>query len=219
MKQFSSLLLLLIYGYGSIIHEEPPFFIQDFPIVLDIIVTENENLRKVQAFYKTPLEKEFYISTMDCNFTHCSTTIPAQSQRSFQYFIKINMFSGNIIESEIVTIQMKELPDWQNNIDINNSFINLYGESKNFKGFSLDRTLFIKNKNILIEDEVKASWWNFLLFWQSDEKDSFDVDNIDEVSVKEKIILPEEKSEEKEENESKIEEIQDISNYAEIFTP
>ena len=223
MKKILLMVFVYVYGETSIIHEKPDYFIQYFPIVLEVILTEDEVPQKVQIFYKNPLEKEFKISAMDCNSTHCKTIIPAQTKEYFRYFIKLKLCSGKVIESSSITIKMKPLPSWQQDIDIQDKFINVYGKDRELKGFILDRVLFRENIDVLIKpnkkiienkEDNKKSWWNSFIFWGDNDEDK-------EIDKNSKDQLPQEYVNEMEYLPT-VEEIstnRDNSNYREIFTP
>jgi len=181
MKNILIATILYSYSLGSIIHDRPPYFINDFPIILEIFWTEKENPQYAQIFYKELLAKEYKISTMACNSKGCRAIIPAQSEKSFRYFMKIKLCSGRVIESASIIVYMKNLPYWQKDVETQSGFINLYGTNRNLKGFNSDKVLFyeksnevnqqpqrvIKYNKINIEndDKDKQSWWSF---WQND---------------------------------------------------
>jgi len=179
MKNFIFIAFIYSYGFSSIIHDKPPYFIAHFPTVLELFWTDKENPQYAQIFYKELLEKEYKISTMACNQNGCRAIIPAQSEASFKYFIKIKLCSGRVVESEILTVQMRPLPNWQTDVETQSGFINLYGNSRELKGFISDKVLFreykvdevqkpnrvLKKQNIETKYQQENSWWSF---WGND---------------------------------------------------
>jgi excinuclease UvrABC ATPase subunit len=168
--KFLFFIVFVLNLHSSIIHEEPPYFIQNYPLILEVSFSEKEKIKLVQIVYKFPEQAEFSISTMTCQWNKCKTIIPTHQAYYLEYYIQIEFYPNKIIRSKTMKIYRVAIPAWQ---DIPQSgVLNLFGNKQELKGFYTDEVLIQpieENKNKLKKDgtkkistskkEVKSEGW------------------------------------------------------------
>jgi|GEM_PF-6981331 len=149
----SFLFLLIIYNLNSkIIHEENPFFLENYPVIIDINFS-NEHIVKSELFYATAKKKgEFQ---MVCNDNYCFTIVDTSTGDEYiEYVIRVSLKSGEELETLPIKIKKLSLPEWQ--IAENISGFETIESSKDMvKGFSLNGFSLINNKIILKKKKKK----------------------------------------------------------------
>jgi len=147
------LLILVTKFYGSIVHEQPPYFIPNFPLILEVSFSEQEEIKLVQIVYRFPEQPEFSISTMSCQWNNCKTVIPTHKAFYIEYYIQVEFYSHQIIRSKSVKIYRVPIPAWQNIPQF--GILNLFGNKQELRGFLTDEVLILppEQTNQVLEKE------------------------------------------------------------------
>jgi hypothetical protein len=128
--------------FSRVIHEEIPYFVPDFPIVLELSFINEYSPQKVGVFWTNSSKDGYQYISMRCSNNHCKATLPAQSMQtpSLNYRLYFKTYNGKEVNSRTVIVNRVTLPPWQT-LD-GTSLLNIYGDQKGFGGFESGSLLF-----------------------------------------------------------------------------
>jgi hypothetical protein len=148
-KYLSSILILTTFLNGGVSHEQPPFFVKNFPVVLELNFSKDDDIK--DAFLSLIKNGKTTNLKMICSSSNCRVAFPTgEDDNLIEYRLSANFCGGRELKTPIISIKSIPLPNWQ--LSDNFQFITIKSSEK-LKGFS-ENNILVRNSNENIVQEI-----------------------------------------------------------------